>query len=199
MNTIKLQGTRRSDFGGATTRQLRSEGMVPGVIYGGEESIHFTTKKLDLRALVYTPQFQIAEIEIDGKTYRCILKDMQFDVINDELIHVDFLELVEGKKVIAELPIKFNGQPEGVKAGGRLVIKLKSVKVRTYPKYLKEALDVDINSLKLNGNVRVQDIVAENIEIMNPPRIPIASVVMTRALRQADNENKGAATDDAAE
>ncbi|MEZ5016455.1 MAG: 50S ribosomal protein L25 [Flavipsychrobacter sp.] len=197
MNTIKLQGTRRSDFGGATTRQLRSEGMVPGVIYGGEESIHFTTKKLDLRALVYTPQFQIAEIEIDGKTYRCILKDMQFDVINDELIHVDFLELVDGKKVIAELPIKFNGQPEGVKAGGRLVIKLKSVKVRTYPKYLKEALDVDINSLKLNGNVRVQDIVADNIEIMNPPRIPIASVVMTRALRQADNENKGAASGDA--
>lgn len=188
MNTVKLQGTVRSELGKSKTRQLRSEGKVPAVIYGGKDTVHFTLDLLPLRPLVYTPNFQIAEIEVDGKTYRCILKDLQFDVVTDDLTHIDFLELVENKQVKAELPINFTGQPEGVKAGGRLVIKLKSVKVRTLPKNLKESLDVDITSLKLNGNVRVQDIKADDIEILNPPRIPIASVVMTRALRQAENE-----------
>lgn len=188
MQIVKLEGQLRSELGKSASRQIRSEGNVPAVIYGGKENIQFYTEKLALRSLVYTPQFQIAEITIDGKTYRCIMKDLQFDVVTDELSHIDFLELVDDKKVIADMPIKFNGQPEGVKAGGRLVIKLKSVKVRTYPKYLKEALEVDIKDLKLNGNVRVEDIEAENIEIMNSPRIPIASVVMTRALRQAENE-----------
>lgn len=192
MQVVKLEGQLRSDLGKSASRQIRSEGSVPAVIYGGNETVHFYTEKLPLRSLVYTPQFQIAEITVNGKTHRCIMKDLQFDPVTDELSHIDFLELVDGKKVIADMPIKFNGQPEGVKAGGRLVIKLKSVKVRTFPKNLKEALEVDITDLKLNGNVRVEDIVAEDIEIMNSPRIPIASVVMTRALRQAENEaNKG--------
>lgn len=188
MQVVKIEGQLRSELGKSASRQIRSEGNVPGVIYGGKENIQFYTDKLSLRPLVYTPQFQIAEITVDGKTYRCIMKDLQFDVVTDELTHVDFLELVDDKKVIADLPIKFTGQPEGVKAGGRLVIKLKSVKVRTLPKNLTESLTVDITNLQLNGNVRVEDIEAGDIEIMNSPRIPIASVVMTRALRQAESE-----------
>ena len=186
MKTIKVQGELRSEHGKSATRRLRSEGKVPAVIYGGEETIHITVAPLSVRCLVYSPEFQLVEIDVNGKTHRCIMKDMQFDVVTDDLAHMDFLELVEGKKVIAELPINFVGQPNGVKEGGRLVIKLKSVKVRTYPKYLTEHLDVNIDDLQLNGNVRVQDIKADNIEIMNPPRIPIASVVMTRALKQAE-------------
>ncbi len=186
MKTIKVQGELRSEHGKSATRRLRSEGKVPAVIYGGEETIHITVAPLSVRGLVYSPEFQLVEIDVNGKTHRCIMKDMQFDVVTDDLAHMDFLELVEGKKVIAELPINFVGQPNGVKEGGRLVIKLKSVKVRTYPKYLTEHLDVNIDDLQLNGNVRVQDIKADNIEIMNPPRIPIASVVMTRALKQAE-------------
>lgn len=188
MKTIQLKGTLRSEHGKAATRRLRSEGKIPAVIYGGEDIVHFSVEPLPIRPLVYTPEFQIAEIDIDGKTHRCILKDIQFDVITDDISHIDFLELVDGKQVKAELPLNFVGQPEGVKAGGRLVIKLKSVKVRTYPRFLTEHLEVNIDNLKLNGNVRVEDIKAENIEILNPPRIPIASVVMTRALRQAETE-----------
>lgn len=188
MKTIKVEGQVRSDLGKAATRRLRSEGKIPAVIYGGEETIHCSVAPLAVRSLIYTPEFQLAEVNIDGKTYRCIIKDIQFDVVTDELTHIDFLELVENKKVIAELPINFVGQPKGVKEGGRLEIKLKNVKVRTLPKYLTAHLDVNIEKLELNGNVRVQDIPAENMEVMNPPRIPIASVVLTRALRQAGNE-----------
>lgn len=192
MKTIKVQGELRSDLGKSATRRLRSEGKVPVVIYGGEEAVHLSVTPLSVRGLVYSPEFQIVEIDANGKTYRCIMKDIQFDVVTDDLAHIDFLELVEGKKVIADLPLNFTGQPQGVKDGGRLVLKLKSVKVRTYPKYLREHLDVNIDDLQLNGNIRVQDIVAENMEVMNPPRIPIASVVMTRALKQAEAETEPA-------
>ncbi|MCB0696738.1 MAG: 50S ribosomal protein L25 [Chitinophagaceae bacterium] len=185
MKTIKVEGQIRSDFGKGATRRLRSEGQVPVVIYGGDEIIHCSVAPLAVRGLVYTPEFQVVEVNLEGKAYRCILKDLQFDVVTDALTHIDLLELVDGKKVIANLPLNFVGQPKGVKEGGRLVIKLKNVKVRTYPRFLKEHLEVNIEELELNGNVRVEDIPSENIEIMNSPRIPIASVVMTRALRQA--------------
>lgn len=187
MKSIKIEGQLRTDFGKTATRQLRSEGKVPCVIYGGNDTISFSAPAAAFRHLVYTPEFQLAEISIDGKTYNCIMKDLQFDVITDALTHIDFLQLVEDKKVVANLPLKYTGQPEGVKAGGRLELKMKTVRVRTYPKYLKEALEVNITGLKLNENMRVQDIVAENMEIMNSPRIPIASVVMTRALKQQEN------------
>lgn len=188
MKSVKIEGKSRSGLGKKETRQLRSEGNVPAVIYGGNETIHFSAPAMSFRSLVFTPDFQIAEITVDGKTYRTILKDKQFDVITDELSHIDFLELVEDKKIIATLPLKYEGQPEGVKAGGRLEIKVKSLKVRTYPKYLSENIAVNITNLQLNGNLRVEDVVAENMEIMNSPRIPIASVVMTRALKQAESE-----------
>jgi large subunit ribosomal protein L25 len=188
MNSVKIEGQVRSDFGKSATRRLRSEGQVPCVIYGGETEVHFSAPILAFRALVYTPAFQIAEISLGGKTYNCILKDKQFDVVTDELSHVDFLELVEGKMVTANLPLKYVGQPAGVKAGGRLETKMKSLKVRTMPKFLKEAIEVDITELQLNGNMRLQDVVAENMEVMNSPRIPIASIVMTRALKQEATE-----------
>ncbi|MBL7718131.1 MAG: 50S ribosomal protein L25 [Flavipsychrobacter sp.] len=194
MKSIKIEGTKRSDLGKKATRQARSEGQVPCVIYGGNETVHFTAPVMGFRHLVYTPDFQIAEISVDGKTYRTIMKDLQFDVVTDDLNHIDFLELVEDKKIIANLPLKFTGQPEGVKAGGRLEIKAKTLKVRTYPKFLRESIEVPIDSLQIGGNLRVEDVVATDMEVMNSPRIPIASVVTTRALRQAETEEAKAAS-----
>jgi large subunit ribosomal protein L25 len=193
MKSVKIEGKRRSENGKKAARQLRSEGMVPAVIYGGAENILFSANPIALRPLVYTPDFQLAEIDIDGKVYRCIMKDLQFDVVTDELAHVDFLELVEDRKVIADLPLKFVGQAEGVKAGGRLEIKVKTLKVRTLPKYLSENIEVNIDKLELNGNIRVEEVKADNMEILNSPRIPIASVVMTRALKQAETDEAKAA------
>jgi len=186
MKSVKIEGKKRSDLGKKATRRLRSEEQVPAVIYGGAETIHFSAPVISFRSLVYTPEFQFADISVDGKNYRTIMKDIQFDVVTDELNHIDFLELVEDRKVIATLPIKFSGQPQGVKDGGRLELKMKSLHVRTYPKYLKEHIDVNIDNLQLHGNIRVQEVKADNMEILNSPRIPVASVVTTRALRQED-------------
>jgi large subunit ribosomal protein L25 len=114
------------------------------------------------------------------------LKDLQFDKVTDQLNHVDFLQLVDDKKVIANLPLRYTGNAAGVKAGGRLVIKMKSLKVKTLPANLREAIEVDITNLELNGNIRVQDVKLEGVEILNSPRIPLASIIMTRQLKQEE-------------
>jgi large subunit ribosomal protein L25 len=186
MKTITIEGQPRSEFGKKAARQLRSEEKVPCVIYGGPAIVSFSAPVAAFKTLVYTPDFQLTEIKIADKTYRCVLKDLQFDPVTDDLIHIDFLELVEDKKVVVTLPLKFVGQPEGVKAGGKLVVKMKALKVKTYPKYLRENIEYDIEHLELNKNVRVEDVKVDGFEILNPPRIPIASVVMTRALKQEE-------------
>jgi large subunit ribosomal protein L25 len=186
MKTITIEGQLRTATGKSAARQLRSQDLVPGVIYGGATEVNFTATAIALKPFVYTPDFQKVEITVDGKSYTCILKDLQFDKVTDKLMHIDLLELVEDKKVNATIPLRFTGASVGVKAGGKLEIRLKAVKVKTLPKYLRENIEVDLTNLELNGNIRVQDIVADNIEIQNSPRIPIASVTMTRQLKQEE-------------
>jgi large subunit ribosomal protein L25 len=186
MKTITIEGQLRTEIGKQATRQLRSEEKVPGVIYGGAKEVNFSAPATAFKTLVYTPDFQLAEIKVGGNSYRCILKDLQFDKVTDNLIHADFMELVEDKKVIATIPIKFTGAAKGVKDGGKLITKMKALKIKTFPKFLKENIEVDLTELELNGNVRVEDVKAENYEILNSPRIPIASVVLTRQLKQEE-------------
>jgi large subunit ribosomal protein L25 len=186
MKTITIEGQLRTEHGKRATRHLRSEEKVPGVIYGGAQEVNFSAPVTAFKNLVYTPDFQFAQVNLDGKSYHCIMKDLQFHKVTDELIHIDLLELVEDKKVIATIPLKFTGTPEGVKEGGKLTLKMKALKVKTYPKYLQENIKVDLTDLKLNGNVRVEDVKVEHYEILNSPRIPIASVVLTRELKQEE-------------
>jgi large subunit ribosomal protein L25 len=171
MNTITIEGQLRTGFGKTATRQLRSQDQVPGVIYGGAQEISFSAPAAAFKPLVYTPNFQFAEVKL----------------------HVDLLELVEDKKVIADIPVKFTGVAKGVKDGGKLITKMKSLKVKTYPKYLKEQIEVAVDELDLNGNIRVEDVKIDNYEILNSPRIPIVSVVLTRQLKQEEATTPGAA------
>jgi len=186
MKTITIEGQIRTEFGKTATRQLRSEEKVPGVIYGGAKEINFSAPTSAFKAIVYTPDFMLAEVKVDGTSYKCVLKDMQFDKVSDRLIHVDFLELVGNKKVTVSIPLKFTGVPAGVKEGGKLAVKMKALKVKTIPENLLEHIEVDLTELKLNENIRVQDVKADNMEILNSPRIPIASVAMTRQLKQEE-------------
>lgn len=186
MQTITIEGHLRTDHGKKAARQIRSQENVPGVIYGGAQEVNFYASAKAFKPLVYTGEFQLAQVTVDGKSYKCILKDLQFDKVTDTLIHVDLLELVDDKKVIATLPIKFTGTSVGVKGGGKLITKIKSLKVKALPKDLKETISVDITDLDLNGNIRVEDVKVEGMEILNSPRIPIASVVLTRQLKQEE-------------
>ncbi|HEY8661773.1 MAG TPA: 50S ribosomal protein L25 [Hanamia sp.] len=186
MKTITIEGQIRTEFGKSATRQLRSEEKVPAVIYGGAKEINFSAPASAFKNIIYTPDFMLTEVKVDGTSYKCVLKDIQFDKVSDRLIHVDFLELVGNKKVTVNIPIKFTGTPEGVKEGGKLMVKMKSLKVKSLPEHLLENIEMDLSDLKLNENVRVLDVKAPNMEILNSPRIPIASVTMTRQLKQEE-------------
>ena len=121
MKTVTIEGQIRTEFGKKATRQVRSEEKVPGVIYGGAAEVHFSATQIALKPLVYTADFQLVEITVDGKQYRCVLKDLQFDKVSDILSHIDLLELVDDKKIVVNIPIKLVGTSPGVKAGGKLV------------------------------------------------------------------------------
>lgn len=186
MEKVVLNGVARTDMGKKATKSVRNEELVPCIIYGGTENINFSCKPLDLRDLVYTSSFKRAEINVDGKSYSCILKSVQFHPVSEKIMHVDFLELVKGKKLKVEIPLRFTGNAAGVKAGGKLLSLVRKLKVKTTPEKLINEIKVDVSHLELGQVVRVRDIVQEDgIEIMNASGIPLAIVEIPRALRGA--------------
>ena len=191
MKSVDINGTLRTGLGKKAAKAARREGMVPGVIYGGEQVIHFSVDPKSIKSVVYTSEFNRANITLDGKSYSCILKDAQFHPVTDDLLHLDFLQLVEGRAVKVDIPVRCEGTSIGVKEGGRLNQKLRKVKVKTTPDHLVEALVVDVTSLVLGQSVRVKDIqFNEGMEVLSGLNIPIASVETPRAMRSAEAEEE---------
>ena len=206
MDSIAITGNIRTDLGGKFARAARREGQVPCVIYGGENNVHFSAPPMSFKKLIYTPDFRLAEIEAGGKTYKCIVKDIQFHPVTDEILHIDFLELVDGHKLNVEIPVRFRGVAPGTKAGGKLTQKLRRVKVKTTPDKLVNELFIDISGLQLGNSVKVRDIeLKEEMELMTSPGIPVASVEVPRALKSAqagaageeEGEGEGAESEEA--
>ncbi len=186
MEVISINANKRADVGKKSTKAARKEGLVPGVIYGGKEVVHFTAKPFDFRDLVYTADFKLAEINVEGTPVKCILKDIQFHPVTEDIVHMDFVELVDGQNVIVEIPVRFKGVAPGVKVGGKLIQLVRRVKVKTTPDKLVNALYADISTLELGQSARVRDIEAgEDLEIMNNGSIPVCAIEIPRALRSA--------------
>lgn len=187
MEIVAIKGQVRSDVGKKSSKAVRKEGLVPCVLYGTKDIIHFTIDPKSVNDLIYTPDFKLAEIELDGTTYKTILKDTQFHPVSDEIVHLDFLALTDGHKVKVEVPVRFKGISPGIKLGGKLQQNLRRVKIKTTPEHLVSDLTLDVSELALGDAIRVRDIVAlEGIEIMSPGGTPVASVEIPRALKSAD-------------
>ncbi len=200
METIKITGEARTAGGSTSATNIRKEGKIPCVVYGGGESTLFSLNPLDVRSLVYTPDFKLAEITVDGKTTTCILKDIQMHPVTDSIMHIDFLKLVDGHPVKLDVPVRCVGVSPGVKVGGKLQQKLRKIRIKTVPEKIVDHLTVDISALELGDSVRVRDIdLPEGIEIMNPMANPVASVEIPRALRSAQNAEGKAGEVSAAE
>ena len=196
MQTVQVNGTKREEVGKKATKAVRREGLVPCVLYGkGKENVHFTIKPRDVRDLVYTPEFRLAEINVDGKSHRCILKAVDFHPVKDTLRHIDFLELEDGHRVQVEVPIRFEGVSPGVRNGGKFIQSVRKIKLLTTPEKLVDAVIADISEMILGDSIRVRDIqVMDGVEVLTTPAQPIASVVVPRSLREADldEEEEGA-------
>jgi large subunit ribosomal protein L25 len=186
MESIKIQAEVREGLGKRSTKTIRNNDMVPCVLYGGKEEMFFTVKPFDVRGVIYTPDFKVVDLHVGGKSHKCIVKDVQFHPVSERIMHIDFLELVPGKKVKVEIPLKFVGTSPGVKQGGKLIQQVRKVKIKTSPENFVKELDVDISGLDLGQSLRIRDITAkEGVEILNAPSIPIAIIEIPRALRSA--------------
>lgn len=171
---------------------LRSQGKIPAVLYGGDNNVHFNTNWNDVRDVIYTPDFRVAELEIEGSKYKAIVKDVQFHPVTEEIEHIDFLEVRDGKKVNVEIPVRFKGVSPGVKNGGRLVQSLRKVKVKVDPVNLVDELFIDISDLELGSAVRVRDIeFGEGMTVLMNQSIPVAVVQTPRALKSAAAKAEG--------
>ncbi len=185
MDTINIEGVSRS-LGSKSSKEIRRAGQVPCVLYGQDANVHFSVTPKSVKPLVYTPDFKLAEIDIEGKKIRSIIKDIQFHPVTDAIQHIDFLQLTDGVPVKVSIPLKTKGESEGVKVGGKLLQQVRKVLVKTLPENLVDELFVDISSLELGQSARIRDIeVNENMQIMNPSATPVVMVEVPRALKSA--------------
>ncbi len=186
MRVVNVKGEKRENLGTKYARAARKKGVVPCVVYGPDTLFHFVVPKLDLREVIYTPEFTFVDIEVEGEKHRCILKSYELHPVTDEVLHVDFLRLKEGVPVKVEIPVSFKGPSKGEKLGGKLIQSVRKVKVKTTPDKLVSTLVVDIHDVGLGESPRVKDIpVVEGMEIMMHPNIPLATVEVPRALKSA--------------
>lgn len=186
MNTVAISGELRSELGKKHSKAARNEGKIPCVMYGGEQNIHFTVTPNDIKGMVYTADFKLADVTVDGNTYKAILKSYTMHPVTDELTHIDFLQLVDGQPVKVDIPVRFKGESPGVKLGGKLMQSLRRVTVKTLPEHLVDELFLDVSELELGNAVRVREIEApDTIQIMNDGAIPVAIVEVPRSLRSA--------------
>lgn len=186
MKTVEIVGELRTNLGKSSSKVARREGKVLCNLYGAGQNYYFQADDLAFRDIIYTPECRKASIQLEGKNYEAMVKEVQFHPVTDKILHIDFVQLIPGKKVVAEIPLRFIGSSVGVKAGGTLIQKVRKVKVLAQPESLVAALDVDLTELDLGKSLRIRDIkVGEGMEIINSPSIPVATIDIPRALRSA--------------
>ena len=183
MKTFELKGSKRESTGKKAAKAYRKESLVPCVLYGGDEVVHFTVTKEGIRKLIYTPEVHIVNLSIEGKVFTAILKDMQFNPVNDELIHADFLQISKDKPVVLEIPIVLEGLAQGVKDGGKLSMDMRKLKVKGLYKDFPEKLVVNIENLGLGKTIQAGNLQFDNLELLNAKDNVVASIKVTRAAR----------------
>ena len=185
MQTIQINGTARKDFGKKFAKAARREGQVPCIIYGGGEEIAFTIDAKELGQLIYTPNSYIIEINIDGKIVKAVMREVQFHPVREQILHVDFYRIQEGKPVSVNVPVRLTGNAEGVKIGGKLALSARKLTVKGLVEFIPDEIVVDVTPLKVGQTIFVGDLQHENLTFMTPATTAVCAVRVTRASRAA--------------
>ncbi len=188
MKSIAISGSPRENVGKRDAKELRYEGKVPAVLYGGKTQTHFAVSAADLKPVIYTPVVHFIDITVAGATTQAIIQDIQFHPLTEQILHVDFLELDEKKPIAIEIPVRLTGTSPGVKMGGKLVQKLRKLRIKALPKDHLDNIDVSIEGLEVGKSVRVADLKLGKLIVTNAMEDTIVSVTTSRALRQAEQD-----------
>lgn len=185
MKSFEIKGEIRTTTGKKATKKLREQKVVPCVLYGGEENIHFCVPFSEFRSLVYTPDVYLVKLNIEGKAYQAIIQDMQWHPVEEQLLHADFLQVKSDKPVRIELPVTITGSAKGIKAGGKLKVNVRKLKVKGLVKDMPDTLIVDVNDLDVGQSIKVGDLKVEGIDFLVNKSNVIATVAVTRASKTA--------------
>ena len=191
MKSFDLKGTARTEVGKKSTNELRKNNGIPCVLYGIEkEAKAFAVTTDAVRKLVYTPDIHFVNLTIDGVECKAVLKDIQFHPVKDTILHMDFLQIVEDKAIVMEVPTVLTGLAAGVKLGGKLQQAIRKIKVKAVYANIPEKLTVDVTELGLGKSIKVGELSFEGLELVTPAQTVVCSVAATRASREAANGKK---------
>ena len=197
MKSVSINATEREDLGSKFARKLRKEGNVPCVVYGGEKPMHFYAPVLQFRDLVYTSVAKKAEIMVNGNTTEAVMQDIQFHPVTDQILHIDFMQLIPGKAITLDVPVFLSGSARGVLNGGRLKHTLRKLSVRALPKDLPDSISVDITDLRIGQAIRISEVKTGAFEILNLDKAVVCSIA--RARGAMDDVEEGEEGEEAAE
>jgi len=181
MKTLAISVKERLNVGKTNTRALRNQGNVPCVLYGGEKQVTFYAHENDFRKLVYTPETFVVNLDIDGKKTKAIMQDIQFHPVTEKILHIDFLEVFDDKPITVSLPVVLSGVAIGVKNGGNLMFRRPKIITKGLVSNLPEAINIDIEHLKIGMFIYIKDVVIEGAEFLAPPNSVIVGVKTARA------------------
>ncbi|GAB3955912.1 50S ribosomal protein L25/general stress protein Ctc [Spirosoma harenae] len=183
MKKIEIVGYQRANLGRAESQAIRAEGNVPCVLYGGSEQVHFYAPAILFRELIYSPNIFEVALNIEGAEYRAILQETQFHPVSDVLLHADFLQVTDEKPIKIAVPVRLTGSAPGVQKGGKLVTRVRKLRVKGTVANIPDFIDIDVSDLDLGKSVRVGQIPVKNIEMLEQASNPVASIEIPRALR----------------
>jgi large subunit ribosomal protein L25 len=189
MKSITIKGSERESVGKKATKAVRDAGMVPCVIYGGEQPVHFTAEEKAFKNLVYTPNAHTVSIELEsGLKVNAILQDIQVHPVSDKILHIDFYQLKDEKEISMEIPVKITGTSPGVLAGGVLRLNQRRLKVKALPKNLPDFVEANISELEMGNKLYVTKLVTNNFKLMHPDNTVVCQVRISRAAMKAAQE-----------
>lgn len=183
MKTIELKAVKRADFGKKAAKAFRREGLIPCVIYGGSEEIAFTVDAKEVKPLIYTPNSYIVELNIDGKVEKAVMREVQFHPVREQILHIDFYRVQEGKPVAISIPVRLSGTAEGVKVGGKLALSARKLMVKAMVDQLPDEIVVDVTPLQVGQTIFVGDLKQDNLTFVTPATTAVCAVRVTRASR----------------
>lgn len=188
MKTLEIKGSLRQDLGKKKSKDLRKQGIVPCVMYGGEKNLHFSAHENMFKKLVYTPDVFLVKIEVEGQTYDAVLQDIQFHPVSDSIMHIDFVQVFPDKQVTVNLPVRLAGSSVGIRAGGKLRQRRRYLKVKGLIKDMPDRLEIDLTDLDIGDSLKIGDLSYDNLEVLDPPRAMVVGVVSSRLIAKGLRE-----------
>ena len=190
MKSITINGSKRESVGKKATQALRNAGQVPCVLYGGDKPVHFSAEELAFSKLVYTPNAHTVVIALGSETLNAVLQDIQFHPVTDAILHIDFIELIEGKPVEMSIPVFTEGVSRGVRNGGKQLQNVRRLRVKATPAHLPDSITINVEELRIGMSVRVNEIKADGFEFLEMPTAVVVGIRMSRGAADDDEEEE---------